>query len=73
MPEANTLLPALLQTLGVDASHLSGGSLTVRSPIDGSVLAGLTPDTPATVTQRIAQAQAAFRSGAWSRHRPEVS
>ena len=60
MPEANTLLPALLQTLGVDASQLSGGSLTVRSPVDGTLLASLTPDTPATVTQKITQAQAAF-------------
>ena len=60
MPEANTLLPALLQTLGVDASQLSGGSLTVRSPVDGTLLASLTPDTPATVTQIITQAQAAF-------------
>lgn len=60
MPEANTLLPALLETLGVDATHLNSGSLTVRSPIDGSLLASLVPDTPETVTQKISQAQAAF-------------
>jgi aldehyde dehydrogenase (NAD+) len=60
MPAANTLLPALLQSLGVDASRLNAGTLTVRSPIDGSLLVNLTPDTPDTVTQKIAQAHAAF-------------
>ena len=60
MPDANTLLLPLMQSLGVDASRLNGGSLTVRSPIDGTLLASLTPDTPETVTQKIALAQAAF-------------
>ena len=59
MPEANTLVHPLLQSLGVDASRL-GGSLAVRTPIDGSLLASLTPDTPASVDAAIAQAQAAF-------------
>ena len=61
MPAANTLIPALLQSLGVDASGLSG-SLAVHSPIDGTLLASLTPDTADTVTQKIAQAQAAFQA-----------
>jgi aldehyde dehydrogenase (NAD+) len=60
MTDANTLLPALLQSLGVDASRLNGGTLTVRSPIDGTLLASLTPDPPETVTQKIALAHAAF-------------
>jgi aldehyde dehydrogenase (NAD+) len=60
MSDATTLLPALLQSLGVDASHLNGGTLTVRSPIDGTLLASLTPDTPETVTHKIALAHAAF-------------
>ena len=59
MPDANTLLLPLMQSLGVTAS-LSGGTLGVRSPIDGTLLASLTPDTPETVTQKIALAQAAF-------------
>jgi aldehyde dehydrogenase (NAD+) len=60
MTDATTLLPALLQSLGVDASHLNGGTLAVHSPIDGTLLASLTPDTPETVTHKIALAQAAF-------------
>ncbi len=64
MPAANTspaaLLPTLLQSLGVDTSSLLGGSLSVQSPIDGALLAHLTPDTPATVKPKIAQAHAAF-------------
>ena len=60
MSDATTLLPALLQSLGVDASHLNGGTLAVHSPIDGTLLASLTPDTPETVTHKIALAQAAF-------------
>jgi aldehyde dehydrogenase (NAD+) len=60
MTDANTLLPALLQSLGVAASGLNGGTLAVHSPIDGTLLASLTPDTPETVTQKIALAQAAF-------------
>jgi aldehyde dehydrogenase (NAD+) len=59
-PQLTSLLPALLHSLGVDASRLSGGTLRVHSPIDGALLASLTPDTPETVTQKIAQAQAAF-------------
>ena len=35
MSDANTLLTPLLQSLGVDASRLHGGSLSVQSPIDG--------------------------------------
>jgi aldehyde dehydrogenase (NAD+) len=50
----------LLQSLGVDASRLNGGTLTVRSPIDGTLLASLTPAPPETVTQKIALAHAAF-------------
>jgi aldehyde dehydrogenase (NAD+) len=60
MPEANTLIPALLQSLGVQPSLLKGGALTVRTPIDGSTLATLASDTPASVDAAIACAHTAF-------------
>ncbi len=60
MSETTTLLPALLQSLGVDASRLGGGGLAVHTPIDGTLLARLTPDTPDSVTQKIGAAHAAF-------------
>lgn len=60
MPDASTAITPLLQSLGLNPAHLSSGSLAVRTPIDGSVLARLNPDTPETVAAALARAQAAF-------------
>ncbi|HKU39298.1 MAG TPA: aldehyde dehydrogenase family protein [Polyangiales bacterium] len=53
-----------LETFGIAPARLSGGSLVVRSPVDGGQLAALTP-TPAaeleTVLQRAAAAFTALR------------
>lgn len=50
----------IFQTLGLQTSLLRGGDLTVRSPIDGTQLASLTSDTPASTEQKISQAHTAF-------------
>ncbi|PWV59121.1 L-piperidine-6-carboxylate dehydrogenase [Plasticicumulans acidivorans] len=55
----------LLASLGLDAATLDGGSLRVRSPIDGSTLACLQPHTPAAADAAITRAAAAFRD--WRR------
>lgn len=63
VPTPHALLPDLLQSLGVPAASTAGGSLAVRSPIDGSELARLVPDTVAHAQHKIAQAHSAY--GAW--------
>jgi aldehyde dehydrogenase (NAD+) len=60
MPDTLAAITPLLQSLGLDSIHLHEGSLVVRTPIDGSVLARLNPDTPERVDAAIARAQAAF-------------
>jgi aldehyde dehydrogenase (NAD+) len=60
MSDSKNLLPTLMQSLGVNTQLLAGGSQAVYSPIDGALLASLTPDTPESVGQKIAQAQGAF-------------
>lgn len=58
MTHAQTLSP-----LGFTDSELSGGSLTVRSPIDGEVIAKLHETAPGDMPEVIATSQAAF--AAW--------
>ena len=48
-------------TLGLDKNALSGGDLTVRSPIDGGLLASMRQDKAAHVSTAIANAEKAFR------------
>ena len=50
----------LLKRLGVDAKTFSSGSLKVHSPIDGSQIGRLTPDTAKSVDAKITQAHRAF-------------
>ena len=53
---------ALFSSLDLDAASLTGGTLAVRSPIDGALLAGLRPHTPDDVDAMVGRAQAAFRA-----------
>ena len=62
MALVNTLLPQLMQTLGVAPAAYSGGTLAVRSPIDGSDLAMVPTHSLAQVAQIIGGAQQAFLS-----------
>lgn len=50
----------LLSSLGVSAAAVSGGSLAVRSPIDGAALGAVHEATPAQMRAAIEQAHAAF-------------
>lgn len=50
----------LLQSLGLDTDTLTGGTLPVRSPIDGARLADPHPHDEAGARHMIAQAHAAF-------------
>ncbi len=52
----------LLRSLDLDPGALSGGTLTVRSPIDGAVLATITEDDAATTAAAIDRASMAFRT-----------
>ena len=60
MSEASILIHPLLHSLGVHTERLGGGSLAVHTPIDGSLLARLTPDTPDTAAAAIERAHLAF-------------
>ena len=51
---------SLLVQLGVERSAYEGGTLIVRSPIDGAVIGQLRETSPAEVTAAIDRAQAAF-------------
>ena len=51
---------ALLASLGVAADRLAGGTLAVRSPIDGATLATIAEASAADVGAAIGRAQAAF-------------
>ena len=51
---------SLLVQLGVDRSAYEGGTLAVRSPIDGAVIGQLRETSVAEVTAAIGKAQEAF-------------
>ncbi len=53
---------ALLTSLGFTPAELTGGSLTVRSPIDGAEIARVHQTTAADMPALIARAQTAFRA-----------
>lgn len=59
-PDLPALTQALLRDLGVADAALSGGDLTVFSPLDGAKLASLTVTTKAAAEQQITTAMAAF-------------
>ena len=61
--EVQAALARLIQSLGLDPNRFTGGNLRVRSPIDGSTLASLRPNTTAEVTDAVARAHHA--SLAW--------
>jgi aldehyde dehydrogenase (NAD+) len=50
----------VLARMGVDLRAYEGADLHGRSPIDGSIMAGLRADTPQDADARIAQAHAAY-------------
>ena len=50
----------ILSDLGLDLAALTGGDLSVRTPIDGSEIAALTSDDAGAVTDKISRAQRAF-------------
>ena len=50
----------LLKKLGVDNKNVSGGSLKVRSPIDGSLIGAVTVDSAKTLDVKISKAHDAF-------------
>ena len=52
----------LLAALGVPAAAVTGGSMTVRSPIDGAVIGAVHEAKAADMTAAIANAQQAFLS-----------
>jgi aldehyde dehydrogenase (NAD+) len=52
----------LVGALGIEGSALAGGALSVRTPIDGSEIARIAPDTKASLDAKIARAEAAFRA-----------
>ncbi|MDP3898674.1 MAG: aldehyde dehydrogenase family protein [Mesorhizobium sp.] len=52
---------SILVRLGVDAGLLSGGDMTVRSPVSGSQIASLRTISPADAGEAIEAAAAAFR------------
>jgi aldehyde dehydrogenase (NAD+) len=52
----------ILTAAGLTATDLSGGTLAVRSPIDGAELARVTETNPADMPAVIARSQAAFKA-----------
>jgi aldehyde dehydrogenase (NAD+) len=55
-------LNSVLERCGIAAAELSGGTLAVRSPVDGAVLAKLHETPLAAMPEVIRQAQSAFRA-----------
>ncbi len=51
----------ILQAAGLSTSELTGGTLAVRSPIDGAVIAHVHETNPADMGKIIARSQAAFK------------
>lgn len=62
MSTVNTLLPSLMQRLGVASSAYAGGTLRVVSPIDGSELGSLAAHSAQQVLQIVNDAHQAFLS-----------
>ena len=62
MSTVNTLLPSLMQRLGVAPSAYTGGTLRVTSPIDGSELGCLAVHPAQQVQQLVDAAHQAFLS-----------
>src|ERR1035437_4326947 len=60
MHTVNTLLPSLLQRLGVAPSSYTSGTLRVESPIDGSELGSLAVHSEQQVEQIVNDAHQAF-------------
>ncbi len=60
MSTATALLPQLMQNLGLAPASYGGGTLAVRSPIDGSQLALVQTHSPQQVSEIIGRAQASF-------------
>ncbi|WP_420333837.1 aldehyde dehydrogenase family protein [Roseibium sp.] len=52
----------VLRALGFDERDLTGGSLTVVSPIDGATVAAIAETPPAEMSDVIARSKAAFKS-----------
>lgn len=52
----------VLSAAGLNAGDLEGGTLTVRSPIDGARLACVRETAPAEIGRVVAKSQAAFRA-----------
>ncbi|RGP35268.1 L-piperidine-6-carboxylate dehydrogenase [Pseudotabrizicola alkalilacus] len=52
----------ILKAAGLTAAEISGGTLAVRSPIDGAVVAHLHETDPADMPALIARSQAAFKA-----------
>ena len=53
-------LPEILARIGLDQNLIRGGTLTVHSPIDGSVLGSVHTDTPAAADRAISESRLAF-------------
>ncbi|MSO70964.1 MAG: aldehyde dehydrogenase family protein [Alphaproteobacteria bacterium] len=51
----------MFESFGLDPARFAAGDLLARSPIDGAVLGRLPADTPATLSAKIARAEAAQR------------
>jgi len=52
----------MLKAAGLTTGDLTGGTLAVHSPIDGSAIAKVRETAPAEMAKVIASAQAAFKS-----------
>ncbi|GFZ99509.1 aldehyde dehydrogenase [Elstera cyanobacteriorum] len=55
-------VPALLESLGVARDSFTGGTLTVRSPITGELIAAVKEDTAAVAKAAIDKAHEAFKA-----------
>ncbi len=53
---------AIFDRLGLEAGALTGGDITVTSPIDGAAIAAVQSDTPEAIEAKIARAQSAFEA-----------
>lgn len=51
----------ILQKLGVSLDEYAGKGLSIHSPIDGSLLAGIKTDSKSTVDKKIARVEEAFK------------
>ena len=53
-------LTSLFESLDLAPADVAGGDLVVRTPIDGSAIARVRSDTPATLDAKVAAAAKAF-------------